>query len=232
MFAVFICKWLTRWKVNRLFRFNPCTVCGWARPNTLFDFRDWTCHSVLRITYTLLPDFNISIYVYFWDYKTNSLGTSSPTHDMWIWPQRAVPIRHTTMKGMASPEQSFQVWVVKLNERIGRRLHNQSVYLRNVQWRPFQPWEQTQVPFLHCPCSAHRLSHGNWSHRLPVHPALQRHFPFSHTPFRPQSKLQTAAKIERDKQFRIGEISDSLSVLITRLVVVGRWFYCPLSFYY
>lgn len=71
-------------------------------------------------------------------------------------------------------------------------------YLRNVQWRPFQPWEQTQVPFLHCPCSAQRLSHGNWSHRLPVQPALQRHLPFSHTPFRPQSKLQTAAK-EREK---------------------------------
>lgn len=65
-----------------------------------------------------------------------------------------------------------------------------------MQWRPFQPWEQTQVPFLHCPCSAQRLSHGNWSHRLPVQPALHRHLPFSHTPFRPQSKLQTAAKRE------------------------------------
>lgn len=66
--------------------------------------------------------------------------------------------------------------------------------LRNVQWRPFHPWVQTQVPFLHWPCSEHLLSHGNWSHRFPVQPGLQRHLPDSQTPLGPQSKLQTAVK--------------------------------------
>lgn len=41
-------------------------------------------------------------------------------------------------------------------------------YLRRVQWRPFHPWEQTQVPFLHWPCSAQRVSHGSWSHKFPT----------------------------------------------------------------
>lgn len=73
-----------------------------------------------------------------------------------------------------------------------KRRDNMKKNLRKVQWRPFQPCEQTHVPFLHCPCSAHRASHGNWSQRLPTNPALQRHLPFSQMPFGPQSKLQTA----------------------------------------
>lgn len=72
--------------------------------------------------------------------------------------------------------------------------NNVFLYSRNVQWRPFHPCEQTQVPFLHCPCSAHRKSQGNWSQRFPVHPELQRHFPDSQTPFGPQSRLHTSAR--------------------------------------
>lgn len=45
-------------------------------------------------------------------------------------------------------------------------------YLRNVQCRPFHPWLQTQVPFLHWPCSAQRASHGFWSHLVPVQSSL------------------------------------------------------------
>lgn len=102
-------------------------------------------------------------------------------------------------------------------------------YLRNVQWRPFHPCEQTHVPFLHWPCSEQRASHGNWSHKPPTYPGLQRHLPDSHTPFGPQSKLQTAAKEKRRRKkkrenvlnwcyFCVNEIklSDENSIL-------GRW---------
>lgn len=71
------------------------------------------------------------------------------------------------------------------------------MFLRNVQCRPFHPCEQTHVPFLHCPCSAQRKSHVNWSHKLPVQPELHRHRPDSQTPFGPQSKLQTAGNISQ-----------------------------------
>lgn len=69
------------------------------------------------------------------------------------------------------------------------------IYLRSVQCFPFHPCEQTHVPFLHWPCSAQRVSHGNWSQRFPVHPTLHRHLPDSHTPFEPQSRLQTSTNM-------------------------------------
>lgn len=68
--------------------------------------------------------------------------------------------------------------------------------LRKVQCFPFHPCEQTQVPFLHWPCSEHLWSHGSWSHLSPVHPCSQRHLPWSQVPWRPQSRLQRAEKEE------------------------------------
>lgn len=76
---------------------------------------------------------------------------------------------------------------------IDKKIRAAGFYLRNVQWRPFHPCEQTHVPFLHWPCSAQRASHGIWSHKFPVQPGLQRHLPDSHTPFGPQSRLHMAA---------------------------------------
>lgn len=67
------------------------------------------------------------------------------------------------------------------------------LYLRRVQCFPFQPWEQTQVPFLHWPCSEHLRSHGSRSQRSPVHPLWHSHFPLSQWPWGPQSKLHKAA---------------------------------------
>jgi hypothetical protein len=67
-------------------------------------------------------------------------------------------------------------------------------HLRNVQYFPFHPCEQTQVPFLHCPCAEHRVSQVNCSQSAPVHPGLQRHRDDSQIPFGPQSKLQTACE--------------------------------------
>lgn len=64
--------------------------------------------------------------------------------------------------------------------------------LRSVQWRPFQPCEQTHVPFLHWPCSWHLTSQGSCSQRGPVHPGSQRHLPVSHWPWGPQSRLHSA----------------------------------------
>lgn len=80
--------------------------------------------------------------------------------------------------------KTLQVWNKEKKEK--------KIYLRRVQCLPFHPCEQTQVPFLHCPCSEHLTSHGNWSQRFPVHPGLQRQRPVSQIPFEPQSRLQTA----------------------------------------
>ena len=49
-----------------------------------------------------------------------------------------------------------------------------------VQWRPFQPATQRQVPFLHCPCRLHRASQSCSSHLWPLHPASQTQAVSSH----------------------------------------------------
>ena len=49
-----------------------------------------------------------------------------------------------------------------------------------VQWRPFQPATQRQVPFLHCPWRLHRASQSCSSHLWPLHPASQTQAVSSH----------------------------------------------------
>ncbi len=49
-----------------------------------------------------------------------------------------------------------------------------------VQWIPFQPVTQRQVPFLHWPCRLHRGSHPRSWHLDPVHPSAQTQAVSSH----------------------------------------------------
>ena len=49
-----------------------------------------------------------------------------------------------------------------------------------VQWRPFQPATQRQVPFLHCPWRLHRASQSCSSHLWPLHPSSQTQAVSSH----------------------------------------------------
>lgn len=65
-------------------------------------------------------------------------------------------------------------------------------YLRSVQYFPFQPCEQTHVPFLHWPCAMHRVSQASCSHKVPLQPSSHLHLPDSQIPWSPQSKLQIA----------------------------------------
>lgn len=71
-------------------------------------------------------------------------------------------------------------------------------FLPIVQCRPFQPLEQMQVPFLHCPCWLHLESHGSWSHLSPVQPDSHEHRPRSQNPWGPQFRWQRAKIWERN----------------------------------